>query len=107
MITPESSEHTTGRFEHPNPEVEEIDFKRNIMKVIQSLKQDVKSSLKEMGEKNNKKFEEMNKSLKDTLGNQEKAMKQVMETVPGLKNEMEVMKKAQTKGQLDMETMGK
>ena len=57
IITPESSEHTTGRLEYPNPEeVEEIDFKRNIMKVIESLKQDVKNSLKEMDEKNNKKF---------------------------------------------------
>ena len=69
MIIPEPSKHTTGRLEHPNPEeVEEID----IMKVIESLKEDVKNSLKEMDEKNNKKFEEMNKSLKDTLGNQER-----------------------------------
>ena len=42
MITPESREHTTGWCEHPNPEeVEEIDIKRNIMKVIESHKQDV------------------------------------------------------------------
>ena len=108
IITPESSEHTTGRLEYPNPEeVEEIDFKHNIMKVIESLKQDVKNSLKEMDEKNNKKFEEMNKSLKDTLGNQEKAIKQVMETVQDLKNEIKVKKKTQTKGWLDMEYLGK
>ena len=73
MKTPEPSKHTTGRLEHPNPEeVEEIDFKCNIMNVIESLKQDVKNSLKEMDEKNNKKFEEMSKSIKDTIGNQEK-----------------------------------
>ena len=40
--------------------------------MIESLKHDVKNSLKEMDEKNNKKFEEMSKSVKDTLGNQEK-----------------------------------
>ena len=68
MITPEPSEHTTGRLEHPNQEIEKID----IMKVIESLKQDVKNSLKEMGEKNYKIFEEMNKSVKDTLGNPRK-----------------------------------
>ena len=53
----------------------------DIMKVIASLKQDVKNSLKEMDDKNNKKFEEINKSLKDTLQNQEITIKQVMETV--------------------------
>ena len=38
MITPEPSKHTRGRFEHPNPEeVEKID----IMKAIESLKQEV------------------------------------------------------------------
>ena len=51
------------------------------MKVIESLKQDVKNSLKEMDEKYSKKFEEMSKSVKHTLGNQEKTIKQVMETV--------------------------
>ena len=108
MVTPESSEHATGRHEHPNPEeVEEIDFKRNIMKVRETFKQDVKNSLKEMDEKTNKKIEEMNKSLKDTQENQEKAIKQVMETLQDLKTEMEIMKKTQTKGWLDMENLGK
>ena len=81
LITPESSEHTSGRLEHPNPEdVQEIDFKRNIMKMIESLKQDVKNYLKEMEEKNTKSLKKRKKSLKDTLGNQ-KAIKQEMETV--------------------------
>ena len=62
-ITSGSSEQTKGRLEHPNPEdVEEIDFKHSIMKVIESLKQEVKNSLKEMDEKNSKKLEEMNES---------------------------------------------
>ena len=52
MVTPESREHTTGRLEHHNPEkVEDINFKRNIMKEIETIKQDVKNSLKEMDEK--------------------------------------------------------
>ena len=70
--TPEPNELTTGGLEQPNPEeVEKID----IMKVIESLKQEMKNSLKEMDEKNNKKFEKMNKSVKDTLGKQEKTIR--------------------------------
>ena len=52
----------------------------------------------------------MNKSLKDTQEKQEiqeKAIKQVRETVQDLKNKMEVMKKTQTEGRLDMENLGK
>ena len=57
MTLLESREHTT-RIEHLIPEeIEEVDFKCNIMKVIESLTQDVKNSLKEMDEKDNKKFE--------------------------------------------------
>lgn len=56
MIKPEPSEHTIARLRHPNPEeLEKVD----IMKAIESLKQDVKNFLKEMDEKN-KKIEEMN-----------------------------------------------
>ena len=82
------------------------------MKAIESLKQDMNNSLKELDEKYNKnfeemskemddkynkKFEEMRKSVNDTLGNQEKTIKQVMETVQELKTEMESMKKTQNK----------
>ena len=92
------------------------------MKAIESLKQDMNNSLKEMDEKYSKKFEEMSKemeenynkkseemskSVNDTLGNQEKTIKQVMETVHEMKTEMEAMKKTQTEGQLEMENQGK
>ena len=98
MITPESSEHTIERLKHPNlEEVEKID----IMKVIETLKQDVKNSLKEMDEKKSKKFEEMSKSVKDTLRNQEKTIKQMMEKVQDLKTEKEAIKKTQTEGWLN------
>ena len=49
----------------------------------------------------------MNKSLKNTQENQEKAIKQVNETVQDLKTKMEVIKKTQTEGWLDMENLGK
>ena len=91
MITPESSKHATGRLKYPNPEEkEEIDFKCSIVKVIETLKQDEKNSFKEMEEKTNKKLEEMNKFLKDTQENQEKAIKQVREIVQDRETEMEV-----------------
>ena len=92
------------------------------MKAIKSFKQDMNNSLKELDEKYNKKieemskemdekynrkFEEMSKSVNDTLGNQEKTIKQVMETVQELKTELEAMKKTQTENRLDMENLGK
>ena len=49
----------------------------------------------------------MNKSPKDTQENQEKASKQIRETVQVLKTEMEAMKKTQTEGWLDTENLGK
>ncbi|KAK7800088.1 hypothetical protein U0070_002429 [Myodes glareolus] len=71
--------HVIGRLEHPNPEeVEEIDCKHNMMKVLETIKQDVKNSFKGMDEKTNKKLKEMNKSLKDTQENQEKTIKQTI-----------------------------
>ena len=76
------------------------------MKIIEDLTQDGKNCCKEM-EKRNKKVEEMSKSLKNTHKNQDKAIKQVMETVQHLKEEMEVIKKTQTEGRLEMENRGK
>ena len=90
--TPDPSDPTIKGLEHLNPDVE----KSGIMKAIEFLKQDMNNSLKELDEKYNKKFEEMSKSVNDTLGNQEKTIKQVKETVQELKTEMEAMKKTQT-----------
>ena len=119
MKTPDPSDPTTEGLEHLNPEEVE---KSAIMKAIESLKQDTNNSLKEldekynkrieemskeMDEKYNKKFEELSKSIKDTLGNQEKTIKQVMETVQDLKIEMEAMKKTQNENRLDIENLGK
>ena len=66
MTSPEIKDHETRRIEHPTPEeIEEINFKWNIMKILEDLKQDVKNCHKEI-EMTNKKVEEMDKSLKDT-----------------------------------------
>ena len=62
---------------------------------------------KEMEEKYTKRFEEMSKSVNETLGNQEKTIKQVLETVQDLKSKMESMKKSQAEGRLAMENLGK
>ena len=59
-----------------------------------------------MDEKYNKKFEEMRKYVHDTLGNQEKTIKQVRETVQEWKTESEARKKTQAEHQLVMENPG-
>ena len=70
MTSPESRDHETRKIEHATPkEIEEIDSKQNYMKIIEELKQEVKNCHKEM-EITNKKVDEMNKSLKDTLEKQ-------------------------------------
>ena len=47
MITPEPSDLTTEGLEHPKTEeVEEIGFKGNLMKMIEAIKQEVRTPLK-------------------------------------------------------------
>ena len=104
MKTPDPKDPTIEGLEHLTPEEVE---KSAIMKAIESLKQDMNNSLKELDEKYNKKFEEISKSVNETLRNQEKTIKQVKETVQELKTEMEAMKKTQTENRLDMENLGK
>ena len=119
MKTPDPSDLTTEGQERPIPEEVENSV---IMKAIESLKQGMNNSLKEiedkynkkmeemskeMEDKYNKKFEEISKFVNDTLGNQEKTIKQVMESVQELKTEMEAVKKTQTKDRQDMENLGK
>ena len=41
MITPESSEHATGRLEHPKTEEVEVYFNHNLMKMRKTLQQEV------------------------------------------------------------------
>ena len=50
MVPPEPSRHTTGRLGHPNPEdIEEIDFKCYLIKMMETGKEEVKNSIKEWG----------------------------------------------------------
>ena len=108
MITPESSRHTAGRLDLPIlKEVDDKNVKCNFMKMMETFNEEGKSSLIETEEKTNKKLEEINKSLTDPQENHEKAIKQVKETVQDLRTKMEVIKKTQIKGRLDMENLGK
>ncbi|KAK7795026.1 hypothetical protein U0070_020319, partial [Myodes glareolus] len=90
MKTPDPSDLTTEGLERPIPEEVENSV---IMKAIESLKQGMNNSLKEIEDKYNKKLEEMSKEMEDkynkkveemskfvndTLGNQEKAIKQIL-----------------------------
>ena len=61
MVTPESSDHTTGRLDHPNSEEteEENAFKCNGMKMMETFEEEMKNSLKEMGEKTSKKWKKL------------------------------------------------
>ena len=86
MKSRDSNDPTIKGLEPLNSE----ELEKNVMmKAIESLKQDMNNSLKEldekynkrieemskeMEEKYNKKFEEMSKSVNDTLGNQEKTV---------------------------------
>ena len=62
MKTPDPNNPTIEGLEHLNPEEVE---KWAIMKTIESLKQDMNNSLKELDEKYNKKFEEMSKEMNE------------------------------------------
>ena len=64
MKTPDPNDPTTEVFEHSNPDEVE---KSAIMKAIESLKQDMNNSLKEMDEKYNKKFEEMSEKWRRSI----------------------------------------
>ena len=59
------------------------------MKMIETLREEMKNFLKEMEGKSNKKLGEINKSLKE---NQEKAIKQMKETDQDLNTEIEAIK---------------
>ena len=49
MVTPEPTGHTTGRLDHLNPgEAEQNNFKYNFMRMIETLKEEMKNSLEEM-----------------------------------------------------------
>ena len=78
MTTPEISDSTPARPEHPNTDdAEEKDLKSNFIKMMEAFKEEINDSLKEMEENTNRMLEEIHKFLKDNLENQEKTSKQV------------------------------
>ena len=90
---------TTARLEQPNiDEAEENDLKNNFKRKFETLKDEMRNSLKEMEEKTNKKLEDISKSLKE---NQEKAIKYMKETIQDLKTEIETIKKTQAEGTIE------
>ena len=73
------------RLEHPNTdEAEENVLKNNFREMFESLKEDWRSRGKDK-----QKLEEINKILKE---NQEKAIKQVIETNQGLRTKIQTIK---------------
>ncbi|ERE70014.1 olfactory receptor [Cricetulus griseus] len=104
MTPPESRDSTPARHEHPNTEeAEESNLKNNFVEMIESLKEEIKKSFREMEEKTNQKMQEIKESQKS----QENTIKQLKETVQDLKTELETIKKTQTGGMLEVEKLSK
>ena len=75
MATPEPSGPTKQSPEHPNAEeAEENNLKYNFMKMIETFKEEIKNSLKEM-EKKTKNWKKSINLLKITKKNQDKTIK--------------------------------
>ena len=67
MTPKKTSDSTTAKHEQLNiDEAEENDLQNNFGRMFEALKEEMKNFLKEMEEKTNKKFEKMNKFLKES-----------------------------------------
>ena len=97
---------TTARLEQPNiDESEENELKSNFRRMFETLKEEMRISLKEMEEKTNKKLEDISKSLKEKQT--KKAIKHMKEAIEDLKTEIETIKKTQAKEIIETEIMRK
>jgi uncharacterized protein YukE len=86
----EPSSPTTASPEYNNtPENQKADLKSYLMKIIESFKEDINNSLKEIQENTGKQVEELNKVTQD------------------LKVEVKTIKKTQMEAKLEMESLGK
>ena len=86
----EPSSPTTASPEYTNtPENQESVLKSYLMKIIESFKEDINNSLKEIQENTGKQVKELNKVIQD------------------LKVEVETIKKTQMEANLEMENLGK
>jgi hypothetical protein len=100
------SSPTTASPEYTNTlENQEADLKSYLMKIIESFKEDINNSLKEIQESTGK--QETNKSLKEIQENTIKWVKELNKVVQDLKMEIETIKKAQMEANLEMENLGK
>ncbi|ERE81496.1 GTPase IMAP family member 3-like protein [Cricetulus griseus] len=101
MTPPESRDSTPARPEHPNTdEAEESKLKNNFMQMIETLREEVRKSFREMEEKTNQKMQEIKESQENTI-------KQLKETVQDMKIEIDTIKKTQTEGLLEVEKLSK
>ena len=72
--------------------------------MFETLKKEMRNSLKEIEEKTNKKLEDISKSL---MENQERPIKHMKETIQDLKTEIQTIKKTQAEGIIEIEIMRK
>jgi esterase/lipase len=88
--SPEPSSPTTASCKYTNtPENQESVLKSYLMKIIESFKEDINNSLKEIQDNTGKQVKELNKVIQD------------------LKVEVETIKKTQMEANLEMENLGK
>ncbi|ERE91606.1 hypothetical protein H671_1g0824 [Cricetulus griseus] len=77
MTPPESRDSTPARHEHLNTEeAEESNLKNNFMQMIETLREEIRKSFREMEEKTNQKMQESKESQKKTK-KQENTIKQL------------------------------
>ena len=89
-VSSEPSSPTTASPEYNNiPENQEADLKSHLIKIIESFKEEINNSLKEIQENTGKQVKELNKAIQD------------------LKVEVETIKKTQMEANLEMENLGK
>jgi BMFP domain-containing protein YqiC len=112
MRPSEFSYSTTASPGYPNiNKAQENDLKSNLIKMIETFKGEMNKSLKEIWENATKQVEafkeETDKSLKEIQENTIKQLKEINKTVQDLKMDIEVIKKIQSKGILEVEKLGK
>ena len=108
----EPSSPTTASPEHTNtPENQEADLKSYFMRKIESFKDDINNSLKEIQENTGKRVEalkkETNKSHKETQESTTKQLKELNKAVQDLKVEAKTIKETQMEANLEIENLRK
>jgi DNA anti-recombination protein RmuC len=97
---------------HPNTsEKLDLDLKAYLMMMVEYIKKDFNTSLKEIQENTAKQIEDLKEEAQKFLKElQENITKQVMElnkTIQDIKREVDTIKKTQSEATLEIETLGK